>query len=318
MKVIIEGENTNRKMENTEPDNIAKSLIEFVKYKNESSFLRRLSMKEIQQLNADSLIELFKIAPKFETEVHYCGQFPFEKVLPILKERMYNPVDFLQSESPVIINEQTITENTVYLVNHKNALQCKIYLFTNGGVYKTELEPSIDAFNQYFSGDFSGLVLQEIREYRSLAYGAGAKYSIPKLIEKKSSLTGFVGTQADKTIEAIQVFTDLISKMPEKPERMETIKSFLIQSALTNKPGFRNLTETVVAWKLRGYIDDPAKSKIEMYKKLSFNDLLNFYKENIKSKPIAIAIVGDKKRINLEQLKKFGKIIEIKESELLK
>ncbi|NVO01582.1 MAG: insulinase family protein [Bacteroidetes bacterium] len=318
LKVILEGEKTNRKMENTEPENIAKALIEFVKYKEESSFLRRLSIKEMEKLDADSLVDIFKSAIKYEYEVHYCGQYDFEKVLPIMKEKLNNPPDFMQSESPVVRNEQIITENTVYLVNNKNALQSKIYLFVNGGVYKTELEPSIEAFNQYFSGDFSGLVLQEIREFRSLAYGAGAKYSIPKLIEKKSSLTGFVGTQADKTLEAIQVFTDLISKMPEKPERIENIKSYLIQSALTNKPGFRDLTETVEAWKLRGFIDDPAKSKIEAYQKITFQDLLNFYKTNIQNKPIAIAIVGDKKRIDLELLKKFGKIIEIKENQIFK
>jgi predicted Zn-dependent peptidase len=235
-----------------------------------------------------------------------------------MKEKIFNPKDFILSESPIVINEQTINENTIYLVNHKNALQSKIYLFVNGGVYKTEVEPEIDAFNQYFSGDFSGLVLQEIREFRSLAYSAGARYSIPKLIEKKSSLTGYVGTQSDKTIEAIRVFTDLISKMPEKSERWETVISYLIQSALTNKPSFRDLTETIEAWKLRGYIDDPAKSKIEAFKKLSFNDMIKFYKNNIQSKPMAIAIVGDKKRINIEELKKFGKIIEINESDLFR
>ena len=38
-----------------------------------------------------------------------------------------------------------------------------------------------DAFNQYFSGGFNGLVMTEIREKRSMAYSAGAYIGTPAL-----------------------------------------------------------------------------------------------------------------------------------------
>ena len=45
---------------------------------------------------------------------------------------------------------------------------------------------------------------------------------------------------------------------------------------------------------------------------------VEFNAKNLQDKAIIIAIVGDKKRIDLEELKKFGKIIEIKEDDLFK
>jgi hypothetical protein len=106
--------------------------------------------------------------------------------------------------------------------------------------------------------------------------------------------------------------------MPEKSERMPMIKDYLMQSSIIDKPNYRNLSSTVVSWKRKGFNDDPAKINSEIYSKLEFDDIVEFNKKNLKNKPVVIAIVGDKKRIDLEELKKYGKLIEIKEKNLFK
>jgi predicted Zn-dependent peptidase len=226
--------------------------------------------------------------------------------------------DLKTSESPIVLNDEVYTENTVYFVNRKDALQSQIYFYIKGEDYSTDKEAQIDAFNDYFGGGFSGLVIQEIREYRSMAYTAGATYSIPLLAGKWSSFIGYIGTQADKTVEAINVFDSLLMFMPEKKERIENIRNSLIQEAFASRPDFRELSQKLVEWKLKGYYEDPAKFKLEAYKKLTFDDILSFYKKNIKDKPIVICLVGDKKRLNMKDIAKFGKIVEIKESTLFK
>ena len=52
---------------------------------------------------------------------------------------------------------------------------------------------------------------------------------------------------------------DLILNMPEKPERLEMIKSSLIESSKTSRPSFRNLIESIESWKRQGFDDDPNK-----------------------------------------------------------
>ena len=43
---------------------------------------------------------------------------------------------------------------------------------------------------------------------------------------------------------------------------------------------------------------------------------MDFYNKHLATKPVAIAIVGDNKMIDFDALKKYGKIVEIKEKQL--
>ena len=48
-----------------------------------------------------------------------------------------------------------------------------------------------------------------------------------------------------------------------------------------------------------------------------FNDIKGFYDDYIKDKPITITIVGNKDKIDMEKLSKYGQIIEVKTEDIL-
>ncbi|MCD4832849.1 MAG: insulinase family protein [Bacteroidales bacterium] len=315
---ILENNKADRKMEKAEADGVADALFEYVKYKEKSDYIDRLTLKEIKKLTTAELLEAFNKAAQFETEIHYVGQKSPDEVMEIMNTNLTLATDLNKTKSPQELKINQYKENIIYLVNKKKALQSKIYFFANQDDYIPEQQAYIDAFKMYFGGGFSGLVLQEIREYRSLAYSAGASIRTPININGQSYFVGYVGTQADKTLIALETFNGLIREMPEKSERMPMIKDYLIQSSIIDKPNYRNLSTTVVGWKRKGFNDDPAKINSEIYSKLEFDDIIEFNEKNLKTKPVVIAIVGDKKRIDLEELKKYGKIIEIKEKDLFK
>lgn len=318
LDIIIEGEKTNRKMERSEPDNVTDALFHYVKFGNNSPYLNRLSVKEISGLNADSLVSAFKVALTYGCNIHYTGQKDPKEV----RSALISLIDFnkapLRSESPVVLESNKYNNREVFFVNKKKAVQSKIYLFANGPEYSIDFQPYLEAFNLYFGGDFSGLVLQEIREYRSLAYGAGAGFSSPLLAGKPADFIGYVSTQADKTTEALTVFTDLIHAMPQKKERIDMVKQYLTLSAVTKRPGFRNLSQAIVKWQQQGYGDDPLKQKMEKYKALTFEDITSFYSKHLQNKAIVYSIVGNPKKMNLTEIGRFGKITKIKEDSLFK
>lgn len=318
LKIILNGEMSTRKMEKSEPDNVASALFNYVRYGDKSETLNRLSLKEISKLNTDSLVKEFLEALKFDVSIHYAGNVDINNLKQYLLDCLDLGYEFKKGSSPIVAIPIEYRKPTVYFVDKKNALQSKIYLFTNGEKFDLNQVAYINAFNQYFSGDFSGLVLQEIREYRSLAYGAGARYVMPEKPGYNSSFYGYVGTQDDKTMEAIEVFTGLVKTMPEKPERIDNIKVFLEEASSVAYPFFRDLSETVESWKLKGYTEDPSIKKIEVYKKLTFNDVTDFYKKNLQPKPIVYSIVGDKKRIDMNALAKYGEIVFVKQKSLFK
>ena len=316
LDIIVDGAKTERQMEKLEPASVATALFEYMKYKEKSKYIARLTIKEIKNLDTEFLVKTFQNSLNYETEFHYVGTNSEKDIKNILNDNLIFTEKPIKSESPVIMEVEQYTENTVIFVNKPKALQTKVYFMINGVEYDKKQLPVINAFNQYFGGGFSGLVLQEIREYRSMAYGAGAWYVAPKKEGANTIFYGYISTQADKTVGAIDIFHGLVREMPEKPERTEMIKHYLQQSALTSSPSFRNLSETISRWETKGYTKDPRIENVKAYQSLTFENILNFYTKNIKNKPMVIAVVGDKKSIDIKALEKYGKVIKMKEKKL--
>ena len=170
-------------------------------------------------------------------------------------------------------------------------------------------------FNKYFGG-MSGLIFQEIREFRSLAYSARGGYRKPFFFDKTGRYEGYMGTQADKTIDAIETYMNLLSEMPEKANRMEGIKSGMLQSLTSSRSNFRGIGNTLRTWRKQGFKEDPKVMQKEVYENAEFEDLIKFYKEYIQDKPYTIAIVGNKEKIDFNKLSSYGNIIELKKEDI--
>ena len=318
LDVILEEAKAEREFEKADAESVAYALYQYIKFGEKSEFLDRLSQKEIKGLEISDLMEVFKKAIQYEVQIHYVGEKDSEEVEAIIKDKLVLSENLIDSKSPQEHAINKYPENIVYLVNKKKAVQSKVYFFANQDYYGPEKQAYVDAFNMYFGGDFSGLVLQEIREYRSLAYSAGARVTSPLKINGNTYFAGYVGTQSDKTLEALETFNKLVREMPEKPERMPMIKDYLSQSSIINKPTFRYLSEAILSWERKGYTEDPAKFKANAYENLQFEDIVELNDSRLKNSPMVIAIVGDKSRIDMDELKKYGKIIEVKEKKLFK
>ena len=108
----------------------------------------------------------------------------------------------------------------------------------------------------------------------------------------------------------------LINDMPKNADRIDNIKSYLRQSALTNHPDFRSKAMYLVNLGYQGYTEDPAKEQLPQIDALTFDDIVKFYETNIKGKPYAIAIMGNPKMIDLKKLEKYGKVVKLNDNKL--
>jgi len=317
MEKFVEEAKMNFKMEEKDPSTLAEALREYGMYGENSSYLKRLRLKEIKKLTGDSLINAFKLASRYEVEIHYSGTISFEQAQDAIKKGITLAENPIKSESPVSLAIIPYSENTILLLNDKKAIQSKVYIIRDGQINNPYERIMAAAFNSYFGGDMSSLVFQEIREFRSLAYTAYANYRNPFYKGEKSCLTGFVSTQSDKTLDAMNAMFTLLDTMPSKPERLPEIKASLLQSINTSNPSFRYKSFNVESWRKQGYTNDPRKISIEIYKTLQFSDIESFYTSNVKGRPSLITINGDGKRIDLKKLARFGKIVEVKKSQII-
>ena len=316
LKTMIDGEKADRKIERSEPDNVASALFEYIRFGEKSENIDRPTMKQLKKIKAEELTTAFSQATQHKAIVHYVGKTNPDTVRNIILNTVSFASEPKSVQTPVVMQAKQIQENTIFFVNKKKARQSKIFFFANGEDYSISIDPYIEAFNEYFGGGFSGLVLQEIREYRSLAYGAGGTFSRPPLESKPFNFIGYVATQADKSLVAIETFDSLIRSMPQKPERIDLVRDYLYLSAQTRRPSFRNLSTSVENWRRLGYTNDPMIIKQPAYQTLTWDNIWDFYTKHLMEKHIAIAIVGDKGMIDLNSLKRFGKIVEVKEKDL--
>jgi len=306
-----------RKIEKTANEYLAQAMQEYMLYKDKSSFINRLSLEDINNLSVSNLSGEFQRATNYEADIHYVGSLPFEQVYDILSKNLPLKQGEMASTSPEIKDRVPYTENTVFFLPNSDAKQSTILFYIDGDIFKKEQDPYINAFNQYFGeGGWSALVFQEIREYRSMAYAADGSYQTPPLESKKNYFVGYVGTQADKTLDAIDVYMNLLTDMPQYSNRISNIKSLLKEEATMEKPYFRRASQVYQQWKLKGYTKSPAETNMPAYNNLTFDDIVKFYNENIKGRPIVIGVVGDPKMVDEKALAKYGKMIRLSTSKV--
>lgn len=292
------------------------ALREYIQYKDKSSFIDRVSLDDLIAVSPTELTGKLNEALSYNADIYYYGKMPLQQVNKTLKENLAFAANRKEGGKPKQKKTESYTENTIFLVNNSKASQSNIFLFVNGEPIPLEKTPLVYAFNQYFSGGFTGLMMKEIREFRSLAYTAGAQIATPRLPEWNSNFYGTIGTQGDKTIEAIEVATNLMKDMPQYADRMSNVKSHLINSSFLARPSDRNMSYNISKWKEKGYTEDPSKKNLPIYEQMQFDDMVAFYKEHLQGKPYVIGIVGPAKKIDTDALKKFGKVIKLNAKKL--
>jgi predicted Zn-dependent peptidase len=176
--------------------------------------------------------------------------------------------------------------------------------------YDDALTPAVQLFNSYFSGGMAGLVFQELREARALAYSAGAQYATGYRKGDQNLMVGGIATQADKTVEATNAFIDLMDNMPLSEERYALARESIINGYRTAKIGFRDVIGAVRQWERLGLEPDPRAARYAIIKDAPMQVMTDFQQQHIAKKPKLISVVGAKDKIDLNAL---GAIAPVKE-----
>jgi predicted Zn-dependent peptidase len=305
-----------RMIEKNYSESLGEAMREYLFYREKSEYLDRLTLEEIIGLSISNLTGEIQRATDYEAEIHYVGGLSFDSVYNILSANLPLKQGEKASASPEIRPTAAVSENVIYFLPDNDAKQSTIHFYVEGDEYNKDQDVVGSAFNQYFSGGFNGLVIQEIREYRSMAYSTVGVVSNPSVQGHKSHFWGYIGTQSDKTVAAVEVFMNLLLNMPEYPERMENIKSYLVQTAYMSRPDFRDASRTFVGWQLRGYKQSPAQENLTEIQNLSFDDVKSYYEKHIKGRKVVIGIVGNPKNVNLKSLEKYGRTVKLSSSKV--
>lgn len=315
-KYLANQRGTDNKVSSNNPSRGGRALYAYGLWGEQSFNKQRPSLKEIKGFSSEKILNIHRDLLKDGfTSIHYVGNGDAQEILSQLQS---SPRLKRNSEDQYVFRPANeVNETTIYIVHDKKAIQSYVYYIVNGEPMNREEGYRKDAFNAYYTNSLSGLLFQEVREFRSLAYATGGNYIDPVFEpEKPGRLVLFTGSQADKTTDAVGVVLDLINNMPEYEERITPIREGLILSSGAGKPDFREMSRTVERHLATGYKQDPNQLAHGHFVDLEFSDIKSFYESNIQGKPVTITIYGDTKKMDLKKLNQFGKVIELKMSDI--
>ena len=319
MRQLIDEEKVVEKSLFHSSENVADMLLEKVMYGDNSRYLTKLALSEVKKLKGEQLIRCFHEIRQMACDVHYYGTLPMEEVATAIRQCL--PIEEVQAPSnwfhcrPL----QHYDKPTIYLMEMKEMTQSVIYAY----MYLEPLSGLRDfhlarLFNSYFGGDMSSLMFQEIREFRSYAYEVSARLKHPPLthVEQPASFVMRLATQADKTVDAMEVLESLVRDMPQRPERVESVKRTIRNWVNNEYPANRMLSLKIAKFLHEGYQSDPNEDYLRAIEPMRMEEIMDFYAQHVQGGQLVYAIVGNSKQMDLKRLARFGEIIKVKKKDI--
>ena len=280
----------------------------------ESDFLTQASNADVTSWKADDLLASARSIWDFKRRALYVGPRDADAVAKVLD---FAPPSGAAAKDPPARKpvHYVVPEKPRVLLVDKKGAQVQVALLFPDGTYDRPAVPVHRAYTEYMAGSMGAVVFQEIREFRSLAYDCGAGYRDASWAGDSNLFLGQLGTQADKTLDALEVLMRIVRDMPASDVRLANVHKALDTTYRSAYINFRAIPGTVVSWWRQGLDGDPRPYNWEHVMKLSLADLTTFA-GRWKSMPYTITVVGDKSRFDTAKLAEYGEVTEMKPDQL--
>jgi predicted Zn-dependent peptidase len=301
--------------EQKDPRALSNALAHFHRYGSESRYLKRPSDADLNASTVASLTKTLLGAFEVKRTILYHGPRSAEEIAATIKNGFLGKKP--SKDSPTFIPNRSLSPeaNQVFFLQ-KEMAQAQVRLEFAAGTYDEEKAPLGQLYNEYFGGGMAGLVFQELREARALAYSAWAHFFTPSRPQDENILVGAIGCQADKTIEAVHAFIELLDNMPINQTRWDSAHSAILSAYRTNPISSRSIASFVYDFTALGLNQDPRSNRYKNLQEANIDTLSGFYEKEIKPKSILLSIVGDAEKIDLDELRKIGPLTEVKPEQL--
>ena len=290
-------------------------LMNYGLYGAKSPFTNVLTNKELRGLTANELVNIIKGFTKMQHRVLYYGPQSENELMASLNKGHQLPDLLLSTPVPVEFIVQNMNKPSVYWTNY-DMVQAEIMFLSKGEKFDASRIPKIRLFNEYFGGNMSSPVFQELREAQGLAYSAFASYSVGDKKTDHDRFFGYIGTQADKQTESMKAMTELIQNFPRSEGGFEVARQSLMNQLESERITKTGILFNYESAKRRGLDHDVRKDVYEQIQNMTIEDLATFQQEYLKGRKFNVTLVGDRNKLNLKDLQKYGTVKELTMDEL--
>jgi predicted Zn-dependent peptidase len=284
---------------------LQKGLSNYAKYGAQNPFTNVLSDNDLKQLKAADLISVINSLTKTEHRILYYGPLTLTEATVALQKNHFSGT-LVKPTAPINLTEQK-TGSQVYVVDY-DMKQAEIMMLGKGEPFSDANIASIKMYNEYFGGNMSSILFQELRESKALAYSVGGSYKMPGTKNKSFYVSTYIGSQADKLGEALQGMNDLIKDLPKADVMFESAKDAIVSGIRNERLTKMDLLISYEGARRLGLNYDIRKTIFDKVQIMTFADVQKFQQTYVKNAPLSLLIVGKKGLLDSKTLEKYGQV----------
>ena len=306
----------NRQDQKSEQRSCFAMLGEYALYGPHNAMRDNMTEQQLRETNPQELLDLLKNISQYEHQVLYYGPIAEEKLDGCLSDLHHTEKDLKPVPEGKPYELQTISEPEVIIAPY-DAKNIYMRMFVNEG-RQTNLDEhaTIELFNEYFGGGMNGVVFQEMREARGLAYNAMAYYLIPAKKGQPEYFLTHIITQNDKMMDCVKQFREILDKMPASEAAFQIAKDALTKRLASQRTTKFGVIRAYISDKRQGFDFDVDKKIYEDLQNLTLQDIEGFEQANIAGKTGRYVILGNEKELDMASLGQIAPIRRVSLEEI--
>ena len=271
---------------------------------------------ELATMNPQKLVDMIADLKNYKHSVVYYGPMEMKQLVAAV-DKNHQVAKKLKADPVSKLYTREQTPQTEILLAPYDAKNIYMMQYNNSDKpYDYREQPVINLFNEYFGGGMNGIVFQELRESRGLAYSAYAEYSTPSRREDPEYAYTYIISQNDKMMDCVRVFNNIIDTIPQSQAAFDLAKQACMKRIASGRITKASIVFAYLNDHKLGLNTDLRRYVYETLPTLTLEDIVKFEHDNFARKPWRYLILGDEKNLDMKSLEKIAPVKRVSTEEI--
>ena len=272
--------------------------------------LRRSDMtaEQLRQTSPKVFTDLLKNISGYEHTVLYYGPLSEKQLSDVIGKLHKTGKKLAPAPQGEAFAMQMTPQNEIWIAPYE-AKNIYMRMFHNEGrAWNPDKQGVTTLFNEYYGGGMNGIVFQELREARGLAYNAFALYNRPGRKGETESFFTHIITQNDKMMDCVRQFHEILDNMPQSEAAFQIAKDAAIKQLASQRTTKFSILNAYINAQRLGLNYDINEKIYRLLPSLQLKDIVDFEQQNMGHKPYRYVILGDEKELDIKALEQIAPV----------
>ncbi len=283
-------------------------LNEYGMYGPRNAYTDIMSATQLRQTNPAELLNLVKGLRDMQHTIVYYGPMTQKELDKCLKKVHKTKKNLAAVPVGTPYMEQTTPATEIMIAPYDAKNIYMVQYHNENTKWSPDHAAVINMFNEYFGGGMNGIVFQELREARGLAYSAAAYYRQPSRLNHPEYAMTYIITQNDKMMDCVNEFNKIVGTIPQSEAAFALAKESLMKKLASRRTVRGAVLNSYMNAQRLGLNYDINSKVFEMLPSLKLNDIVKFEQNSMANKPYRYLILGDESQLDMKALEKIGPV----------